>query len=38
MQNKITPVYVAASHGQVGALRVLIRAGANINAANLVSI
>ena len=38
MQDKITPVYVAASYGQVGALKVLISAGANFNTANVVSI
>ena len=37
IQDKMTPVYVAASHGQVGALKVLISAGANFNTANMVS-
>ena len=38
MQDKITPVYVAAGQGQVGALKALISAGANFNTANVVSI
>ena len=38
IQDKMTPVYVAASHGQVGALKALISAGANFSTANVVSI
>ena len=38
MQDKRTPVYTAAVKGQVGALRTLIGAGADLNAANVVSI
>ena len=37
IQNKMTPVYAAASRGQVGALKALISAGANFNTANVVS-
>ena len=33
----MTPVYAAASRGQVGALKSLISAGANFNTANVVS-
>ena len=38
MQGKVTPVYIAAAKGHVGALRALISAGADFNAANVVSI
>ena len=38
MQDKRTPVFIAAQKGQVGALRTLIGAGADLNAANVVSI
>ena len=34
----MTPVYVAASHGQVEALKALISAGAYFNTANVMSI
>ena len=37
IQDKITPVYVAAQEGHVEALSVLISAGADINAADKVS-
>ena len=37
MQNKTTPVYVAAQEGHVEALSVLISAGADLNAADKVS-
>ena len=37
IQNKETPVYVAAFNGHVEALSLLISAGADINAANKVS-
>ena len=38
MQENVTPVYRAAAVGQVRALKALIRAGADLNAANMVSI
>ena len=38
MQENTTPVYRAAAVGQVRALKALIRAGADLNAANVVSI
>ena len=38
VQNGATPVYIAAQKGHVGALKALISAGANFNAANVVSI
>ena len=38
MQHKATPVWVAALNGKVRALNVLIRANANVNAANGVSL
>ena len=37
IQDKGTPVYVAAQNGHVEALSVLISAGGNVNAANKVS-
>ena len=37
MQDKFTPVFVAAQQGHVEALSVLISAGADFNAANKVS-
>ena len=37
IQNKLTPVYVAAQNGHIEALSVLISAGANVNAATKVS-
>ena len=37
-QNKVTPVFIAAETGQVGALKTLISAGAKFNVANVVSI
>ena len=37
IQDKFTPVYVAAQEGHVEALSLLISAGADINAANKVS-
>ena len=38
IQYKKTPVWVAASCGHVGALNVLIRAKADVNAATVVSL
>ena len=38
MQSKATPVHKAAENGHVGALRTLVSAGADVNAANVVSI
>ena len=38
VQNKQTPVYAAAFNGDVGALNVLIRAKADVNAATVVSL
>ena len=38
IQDKETPVYVAAFYGHVGALNVLIRAKADVNTANVVSL
>ena len=38
IQNKQTPVWVAASNGHVGALNVLIRAKADVNVAEVVSL
>ena len=38
IQNGATPVYIAAQQGQVGTLKALISAGANINTATVVSI
>ena len=37
IQDKATPVSVAAAYGHVEALSVLISAGGNVNAANKVS-
>ena len=37
IQDKTTPVYVAAENGHVEAVSVLISAGADFNAANMVS-
>ena len=38
MQNKFTPVFVAAANGHAGVLSALISTGADFNAANVVSI
>ena len=38
MQEKATPVYVAAANGNVEVLSALIRSGADLNSANVVSI
>ena len=37
VQDKATPVYIAAENGHVEALSILISAGADFNAANKVS-
>ena len=37
IQNGATPVYMAAKNGHFGALKVLISAGAELNAADVVS-
>ena len=38
MQDKRTPVWVAARNGHVGALNVLIKAKADVNAVDVVSL